>query len=447
MKVLDFLRSAYKSSLAKTFRQSFIISFIARFGQLAMSVLTARLLSPDGFGVFTFATGLALVVGRVGSMGWPTLMQRFVPRYVVAENWAMLRGLVQTASWLMLGLGLIVGSMMVGLAYWLGTQHHLFYGVALAGILLPAMMLRYFYRNLLASLKAPNYGILLDELIPSFAMTLVLIVPFILPYRIISTPFSAIMAYIAASCIAVVFGIFLLRQKIPMQTKTVQPQYELRLWMITAWPAMVGITATLFMSKSDVLMLPALSSLDQVGYYGAALRLTYIQTAPVIVLSTVLISRISEAIAANRPKQAQRLFVFSLLFALGVSLPFALTLGLWPEAILTLIYGAEYMPAAPALTWLSIGQVGAAMNMSATAFMLMTGRQVRYGQITTVGLGLNLILNWLLIPKLGAEGAALATAVSVWSLNAMQLLACLSVIRSGRYGEVAPKDKIADRDQ
>ncbi len=429
------LRALMSTSIAKAFKRSFVASFLSRFAQVAMSVLAARLLAPEGFGIFTFATGLALLGGRIGSMGWPTLMQRFIPRYDLAQDWAMLRGLVRAANLLMAGTALIVGAGLIAIAYALGPQHELFSGFLLGGVLLPVMSYRALYRNLLAALKAPQLGIMVDEMIPALGMTLVLLVPFLLPYKFISTPLQATLVYFAASAVAVFFGYYWLGRNLPTPARDARPSYALRMWILTALPAMVGMSAKLLMNKSDVLMLAPLSNLAEVGYYGAALRLTYIQTAPVIVLSTVLTSRIAEAISAGRPKQAQRLLLWSMVFAAAVSLPFALALGVFPTPILTILYGADFAPAAGALVWLSIGQVGAALNISTSAFMLMAGRQVRFGQLTTFGLVLNVALNWFLIPGMGAMGSALATAISIWVLTGLQGIACAAIIRSGRYGE------------
>ena len=200
------------------------------------------------------------------------------------------------------------------------------------------------------------------------------------------------------------------------------------------------------MNKSDVLMLAPLSTLQEAGYYGAALRLTYVQTAAVAVLSTVVTSRIGEAIAAQDFARARGLLRGSLLFAALISLPLGVILVGFAEPILELLYGGAYAPAQGVLIMLAVGQVGAALNVSTASFMLMSGRQVLFGKLTTVGLVLNLVLNWFLIPEMGAAGAGLATAISIFVLTLFQGFACLAIIRSGRYGE-AVSSRISDTER
>lgn len=429
------LRSFLASPIAKAFQRSMSASLVARFAQLAMSVLAARLLQPAGFGIFTFAMGVGLLGGRVGSLGWPTLMSRFVPLYTINRDWSALRGLLSAATAVMTVASIAFGALCILVAQWLGPESNLYWGMLLGGLILPAMTFRSLYRNLLAALKVPQRGIMVDELIPPLIMTLLLALPFFLPHLIQVNPTTTVLAYGAASVVAVVFGYIWIRAALPGESTGRQPIYELRYWMMTALPAMVGMSAKLFMNKSDVLMLAPLSTLTEVGNYGVALRVTYIQTAPIIVLSTVITSKIGTAIAMRDYVGAKRLFKGALAFAAAFSIPLAIVLVVFAEPILTLLFGSAYAPAAPALIYLAIGQVGAALNVPTASFMLMSGRQTLFGLMTTLGLVANLIGNWFLIPPLGAGGSALATAISVLLLTLAQAVACISIIRSGRYEE------------
>lgn len=424
-----------RSPIAKAFQRAMSVSLVARFAQLAMSVLAARLLLPSGFGIFTFALGVGLLGGRVGSLGWPTLMSRFVPLYTINQDWSALRGLLRAAQIVMAIASVVFGALCIMIAQWLGSENNLYWGMLLGGFILPAMTFRSLYRNLLAALKVPQRGIMVDELIPPLIMTLFLSAPFFLPHIVQVNSAITVFAYGAASLIAALFGAFWIRAALPIARTNHQPTYELRYWMMTALPAMVGMSAKLFMNKSDVLMLAPLSNLTEVGLYGVALRATYLQTAPVAVLSTVVTSKIGSAIASGDYGAAKRLFNGSLLFATAVSVPIALILMIFAEPILTLLFGSAYAPAAPALIYLAIGQVGAALNVPTASFMLMSGRQALFGLMTTLGLIANLIGNWFLIPSMGAGGSALATAIAVLLLTLAQGIACFAIIRSGRYEE------------
>ena len=59
------------------------------------------------------------------------------------------------------------------------------------------------------------------------------------------------------------------------------------------------------------------------------------------------------------------------------------------------------------------------MSGSVGALMMMTGRHHFASMVVSLCAALNILLNYLLIPKLGIEGAATATAITVviWNVT------------------------------
>jgi len=424
--------SLARSSTGKAISGSMATSVVAKIAQIAMSILAARLLQPSGFGLFTFALGVGLLGGRLAGLGWPVLMNRFVPRYVVEQEWDRLLALLRSSEAVAFAGALLTGVICVAFALVLGQEDKLYPGLIYGALLVPAMAFRSLYRNTLAALYVPHKGIMVDELLPATIMVgALLLLMFTDPSAQI-----VIVAYTAGSVVAVAAGKLWIGNKLPFQLRSAKPDYSgFKFWMATALPALVGMSARLFMNKTDILMLAPLGTLEDVGFYGAALRTTYIQTAAVVVLSTVITARISKAFASGRERQGKRLFYGALGFALGCSVPFAILLVLYDQWIITTLYGAEYLPAAPVLQILALSQIGAALIIPASSFMLMTGRQVRFGQLTTLCLVVNVVLNLLLIPSMGATGAALATCISISGLATAQLVGCMLIIRSRRYAE------------
>lgn len=423
------LKRLLRSDTGKLMVPSFAIAFAARLMQLAMAVLAARILLPEGYGIFTFALGVGLLGGRIGALGWPMLMNRFIPRYTVDQKWRLLRGFIRAAHGVIFVSGLTVSALCIATALWLGPESHLYLGMLLGGILLPIMSFRALYRNILAALRLPQNGILIDELLPATLMTACLLV--LLGQSI--APHTAIGLYIAASVIAVGFGAMWIRRKLPPEIAAVEAEYSMVSWMRTALPALVGTSSKLLMNKTDVLMLAPLATMADVGLYGAALRVTAVQTAPVAVLSTVITARISEAFAAGRDGQGKRLFYAAIIFAAVYAGAFAVAVILFAEYVITLLFGAAYAEGAVVLSILAVAQVGAAINTPASAFMLMTGREGAFGKVTFFALIVNVGLNLWLIPQYGASGAAFATCCSIWLLSAFQLWSCLTIIRSGEF--------------
>ena len=72
----------------------------------------------------------------------------------------------------------------------------------------------------------------------------------------------------------------------------------------------------------------------------------------------------------------------------------------------------------PALILLSVGQIVSAFSGSTMIILNMTGREKIGRNILTITVILNIIINYILIPRYGIVGAAIATMSStiLWNL-------------------------------
>lgn len=426
---------AIRSSTGKILLKALSVSVIAKVAQLAMSIIAARLLHPTGFGIFTFALGVGLLGGRLAGLGWPVLMNRFVPFYSSKLQWGLLRGFIISAHGVLIISTLCFLALCVLMSLLSPQDGELKNGLLLGAFLIPIMAFRNFYRLLLASLKSPQNGILIDELLPPLLMTAALFGIF----KLDVSPNQAIWLYVISSGIAVLVGAVWIFRLSPREIHLVKPQFEVRLWMLTALPAMVGMSARLLMNKTDVLMLAPLGTMEEVGLYGAALRATYVQTAGIAVLSTVVASKISEAFSKNNPTLGIQTFYWAIVFSIASSAPFGLVLFFWSKPIMMIIFGSTYVDGSMILSILAVSQIGAAANIPLSSFMIMTGRQVIFGTVTMAALAMNVIGNLLLIPDFGAEGAAFATSASIFFLTFLQIAVCGRIIRSGEFLDAVKK--------
>jgi O-antigen/teichoic acid export membrane protein len=101
----------------------------------------------------------------------------------------------------------------------------------------------------------------------------------------------------------------------------------------------------------------------------------------------------------------------------SATLPIFLILFLFPETVLGFLFGAGYSAAASALRILSLGFI---INnfLGPNGGTLVAMGQVRFIMWATLATALlNIGLNIALIPPLGIEGAAIASAVAITSIN------------------------------
>lgn len=180
-----------------------------------------------------------------------------------------------------------------------------------------------------------------------------------------------------------------------------------------AAPFALAMVASQIYCRSGLVMLGWWHPAAEVGLFGSAYRLTYgmLQTMAGLLL-VAFVPALSRAYA-HSPRELRSLHrrynAFSWLCAGGTLIAFAL----FPAFVLRLCFGAAYEPAAPVLRLLACCVAASFVSGPYVAAMMATRfERVLLWQTWAFG-ALCLLLNVLLIPRRGGEGAALALLVSI----------------------------------
>lgn len=180
---------------------------------------------------------------------------------------------------------------------------------------------------------------------------------------------------------------------------------------IQAIPRGVHVIVLVLLSYTDTLMLKAMSGYHEVALYNAAHKIYEgINLLPMI-FYMVLLPRLSW-MYRHRSDQYRELghSAVKTLFTLGI---WVAALGcFFSERIITLVYEATYLPSIPTLQILFAGFLFLYPIWMLHTILISSEKQ-RVVMITALfGLVINVIFNYIYIPRYGANGAALVTVVS-----------------------------------
>lgn len=173
-----------------------------------------------------------------------------------------------------------------------------------------------------------------------------------------------------------------------------------------------GIVLMIYL-RIDQVMLGALASEAEVGFYAAAVRISEVwYFVPAAIVSSVFpgIVQLRATDEAQFHQRLQRLYNLLAFLGYVVALPVTL-LAPW---LVRLLFGSAYQPAGPLLAVLIWAGLFANLTVARNAHFIALdwGR----AQLWTASAGAvaNILLNLLLIPRYGAMGAAVATCLSYW---------------------------------
>ena len=189
--------------------------------------------------------------------------------------------------------------------------------------------------------------------------------------------------------------------------------------------------------RTDVFMLTWLTSLADVGYYGAALRLVDISRTFPAAFGRALypqLSRLGGLLETKLPEVFRRA-TRHLLIVMAVAV---LVLSGLADRIIILLYGQTFAPAVPCLRILAWAILPYALACTLSNVLFATGNQAADLRVNVICAVVCPVLHLALVPSFGIEGAAVATFVSMTLYGLLQYLFVRRLVVAPRMvGEIA----------
>ncbi len=178
-----------------------------------------------------------------------------------------------------------------------------------------------------------------------------------------------------------------------------------------SWPLLFsGLALTIYM-KIDQVMIREMLDAKAVGQYAAAVRVSEAWLVIAVILTTSLYPAIIEAKQRDEDLYRRRLGAFYSLM-LWLSIGFAAPIAFLADPIIRILFGATYQAAAPVLAVHAWSGIMVFLITASSRWYLAEGNEQAILRRAVLGAVINVALNWYLIPRMGINGAALATLIS-----------------------------------
>lgn len=161
----------------------------------------------------------------------------------------------------------------------------------------------------------------------------------------------------------------------------------------------------------------------QVGLYGMGYKLGSLPAAAVSQPLALAWPAHLGRLAREGEAAASRACAIALEYAVASAAVLGVAVYLFVDPLLALVAREAYTGSAPVVAWILAGNLFTAAYPVLLSGINLRGRYRLYPLLTGVGAITNLVLNALLIPRMGAVGAAAATAAAYGSQTALAYLA------------------------
>lgn len=377
-----------------------------------VTIFVSRYLGPEKYGILAYATSLAALLGTTAHMGLSGIVVREIVEFPEKKQETL------GTTFVLKGLGSLIGFAILCLIALLtndqgSAEFWVLLIAALTILLQPFQSIKFWFQ---ANVQA--------RYITTAQIT----------GKLISSGFKLLLIFLGASLIPFAFGSFI---QITFVTVTLLYLYQhtanlpIQTWLPSLKRAKkllrsgsIIFIGTVFASvylKTDQIMLRWLVDPKEVGIYSIAATLSevwyFLPTAIVVSIFPKLIQLRNSSVRAYKKRLQQ---VFDLLFVIAFLVAIIVTFLAKPLVYFSL--GEAYLGSAPILSihiW-----AGIFIFMRAAFSKWILTEHLEIFSLVTQGSGAisNIVLNFILIPRFGGYGAALATLFSYATASYLSLL-------------------------
>jgi O-antigen/teichoic acid export membrane protein len=382
------------------------------------SILLARLLGVVGYGIYSYAMALDSLLGVLAVFGLDSLLTRNIAAYRTQSAWGMMKGLLRWADQtsLVVACGL---ALLVAIGIWILADHinaQMMNALWLALFLLPLTALVSLKRAAMHGLNHVVAGLLMERCVRPLALILMVGCFYLVAGQKLSASWAVGLNIIAMG-IALLIGIQLLHRALPLPMVQASPDYQTHVWIQSAFPLMfIGILQAVN-NQSATLLLGAMKGPEAVAVYTVSHRGAQLISFILTAVNISLAPTIASLYAAGNIQRVQKIVTKSARGVLFTSLIVTICLIIFGDYFLSL-FGRGFTGGYKLLIIMSIGHLIDAAAGSVGLLLIMTRHEHEAAVGHAIRAALQVFLCLFLIPKWGAEGAAVATAasMSVWNI-------------------------------
>lgn len=397
---------------------AFVIHVAGAGVSYCAQLAVARAIGVDGYGVYAYAFVWVTVLAYVSALGFDVSLMRFVPVYLAARAFDLLRGVIQYARRRVAAVGCGISlAGVVGVLSWpgeLGPDLANTFPIGFAVV--PILALLWVCAAAVRGFGAVVAALAPDRLVrDGVLIVLVLLASWGAGWRI-GAPFVMV-ATLLGSAAGLGLVSLAMRRLRPAAVDAAAPIYDAPTWRLTALPLVVISVGEAVMNRTGVMLLGWIVDTRDAGIYAVAFNIALVVVLPRIAVNALLAPAISDLFVRNEHRALSAMVAKAASWSLLGAICIALPLVALAEPVLSL-FGQDFTGGASALRILLIGQLMAVATGSQLHLMTMTGRERSAAIVLVSSVVANAALGAVLVSRLGPTGAAVAatTALLGWNM-------------------------------
>lgn len=373
---------------------------------LFVGIWVARYLGPERFGLFSYAQSFVGLFAVIATLGLDTIVVR-----ELVKDESKTDKILGTALWLkLMGACTVLGILAIAINFTSndGYTNTLIFIIASATIFQSFNVVDFYFQSKVMS-KYVVYANIISLLISSIIKVILILNE----ASLIS--FAWVVLFDSFVLASGLIYFFLKNSTFKIKNLTFNKSTAVDL-LHDSWPLILtGIVISIYMRIDQVMIKQMLDS-EAVGQYAAAVSLSEAWYIIPIVITSSLFPAIINARKQSEDlyyARLQKLYDLMLWMAIAIALPMTF-LSDW---LVELLYGKQYNEAGSVLLIHIWAAVFVFLGVAFNKYLICENFVKKSFYRTLSGAVINIMLNYLLIPKYGIQGAAIATLLSQFMAN------------------------------
>ena len=400
-------------------------AFLMRVASAALAylsqILFARWMGRFEFGLYVYVWTWLLLLGSFVPLGISSSAQRFIPEYSGRGDLDRLRGFLFASRLLPIFAGVVIAALGAAAVHALGDRVPAYYlaPLALACLCLPVHGVSDVNGGLARSFNWINLA-----MAPAYLLRPVLLLGGMAAVYFAGVSPSAVVAMVFAVAVywaTTVGQTFALDRRLRREIPAGPRRYELAFWLATALPIFLVEGFYFLLAYTDVLVLDLFAGPDDVAVYYAATKTLAIVAFVYFSVSAVTAHRFSEYHVSGARERLEAFIADAIRWTFWPSLAITACFLAFGQPLLNL-FGEGFDHGYPWMFVLAIGLMARASIGPVERLLNMVGEQRLCAAIYAGAFAINLLLCFLLIPRIGPLGAAIAIASAMVAESALLYL-------------------------
>lgn len=389
--------------------------------RFVITLLLARLLGAEQYGVYSLALSVAAITSTVSMLGLDDAVMRYVAIYSSRRDESGLWGALQVSLGTSLILGVMLGAALFLLAEIISVN--LFHEpqltplIRLISIVIPFLTLSEMLMFATRGFKKMEYSVIAENFV-QLTLRLVLIVVL---GMIGLNPYLAVIVFGISDIAASIVLVFFLNKEFPLRRPLNTARRDTREIYNFALPFWVSDLINTFRGHFQTILLGSLTTVTSAGIFAVVNKVNLLGHMSYRSIQTSSQPIIAELQSNGEWEQVGRLYKTISRWALTLNIPLILIMMLFPKQLLGM-FGSSFTEGSSALMILALAELAIVITGMSGPIIDMTGHNKLKMVNSVTQVIISLGMNILLIPRWGLLGAALAALISIAFINFLRMI-------------------------